>query len=89
MSRALCQAPDNRRLKPSTAVPPTYGANKQTRLPRTRQPAPASAHNMAVVRHFALNLVRQANDKRAIKRRRKVASWNPNYLCQMLQLTLR
>lgn len=32
------------------------------------------AHNMAVVRHFALNLVRQAKDKRAIKRRRKVAS---------------
>lgn len=45
------------------------------------------AHNMAVVRHFALNLVRQADDKRAIKRRRKVASWNPDYLCQMLQLT--
>jgi predicted transposase YbfD/YdcC len=47
------------------------------------------AHNMAVVRHFALNLVRQADDKRAIKRRRKVASWNPHYLRQMLQLTLR
>jgi predicted transposase YbfD/YdcC len=27
------------------------------------------AHNMAVVRHFALNLVRQAKDKRATKRR--------------------
>jgi predicted transposase YbfD/YdcC len=47
------------------------------------------AHNMAVVRHFALNLVRQANDKRAIKRRRKVASWNPDYLSKMLQLTPR
>ena len=47
------------------------------------------AHNMAVVRHFALNLVRQAKDKRAIKRRRKVASWNPDYLAQMLQLTPR
>ena len=44
------------------------------------------AHNMAVVRHFALNLVRQAKDKRAIKRRRKVASWNPDYLTEMLQL---
>jgi len=43
------------------------------------------ASNMAVVRHFALNLVRQVNDKRAIKRRRKVASWNPIYLMQMLQ----
>lgn len=47
------------------------------------------AHNMAIVRHFALNLVRQANDKRAIKRRRKVASWNPDYLSHMLQLTPR
>lgn len=47
------------------------------------------AHNMAVVRHFALNLVRQAKDKRAIKRRRKVASWNPDYLRVMLQLTPR
>ena len=36
------------------------------------------ADNMAVVRHFALNLVRQAKDKRAIKRRRKIASWNPD-----------
>jgi predicted transposase YbfD/YdcC len=43
------------------------------------------ARNMAVVRHFALNLVRQARDKRAIKRRRKVASWNPNYLLDILQ----
>ncbi len=42
------------------------------------------AHNMAVVRHFALNLVRQVKDKRAIKRRRKVASWNPDYLTEML-----
>jgi hypothetical protein len=29
-----------------------------------------SAKNMAVVRHFALNLVRQVVDKRSIKRRR-------------------
>ena len=32
------------------------------------------AKNMAVVRHFALNLVRQVEDKRSIKRRRKRAS---------------
>ena len=43
------------------------------------------ANNMAVVRHFALNLLRQATDKRAIKRRRKVASWNPEYLLEILQ----
>ncbi len=43
------------------------------------------ARNMAVVRHFALNLVRQLKDKRAIKRRRKVASWKPDYLLEILQ----
>lgn len=43
------------------------------------------ARNMAVVRHFALNLVRQINDRRAIKRRRKLASWRPQYLLKALQ----
>jgi len=42
------------------------------------------ATNMAVVRHFALNLVRQAKDKRAIKRRRKMAAWDPLYLADIL-----
>jgi predicted transposase YbfD/YdcC len=42
------------------------------------------AKNMAIVRHFALNLVRQAADKRSIKRRRKRASWDPEYLFQIL-----
>ena len=45
------------------------------------------ARNMAVVRHFALNLVRQAKDNRSIKRRRKVASWDPKYLLHMLEIT--
>jgi len=42
------------------------------------------AKNMAVVRHFALNLVRQASDKRSIKRRRKRAAWDPQYLMEIL-----
>jgi predicted transposase YbfD/YdcC len=42
------------------------------------------AKNMAVVRHFALNLIRQANDKLSIKRRRKRASWDWDYLLQIL-----
>jgi predicted transposase YbfD/YdcC len=42
------------------------------------------AKNMAVVRHFALNLVRQIADKRSIKRRRKRASWDPQYLLEIL-----
>ena len=35
------------------------------------------ARNMATVRHFALNLVRTATDKRSIKSRRKLAGWSP------------
>jgi predicted transposase YbfD/YdcC len=42
------------------------------------------AKNMAVVRHFALNLVRQVADKRSIKRRRKCAAWDPKYLMEIL-----
>jgi predicted transposase YbfD/YdcC len=42
------------------------------------------AKNMAVVRHFALNLLRQVADKCSIKRRRKRASWDTQYLLQIL-----
>ena len=42
------------------------------------------ARNMAVVRHFALNLVRQAADPRSIKLRRKVAGWDLSYLATLL-----
>jgi hypothetical protein len=40
----------------------------------------------AIVRHFVLNLVRQAADTRSIKRRRKRASWDPAYLFRILSL---
>ena len=52
---------------------------------QSRLRAGHGAKDMAVVRHFALNLVRQAADKRSIKRRRKRASWDPHYLLQILQ----
>ena len=42
------------------------------------------AKNMAVVRHFALNLVRSAKDKHSIKLRRKLATWTPEYLENLL-----
>jgi predicted transposase YbfD/YdcC len=42
------------------------------------------AKNMAVVRHFALNLIRQVPDKRSIKRRRKRAAFDPQYLLKIL-----
>ena len=51
---------------------------------QSRLRAGHGAKNMAVVRHFALNLVRQVADKRSIKRRRKRASWDPQYLLQIL-----
>jgi predicted transposase YbfD/YdcC len=38
------------------------------------------AKNMAVVRHFALNLVRAGKDKRSVKLRRKLAGWDTAYL---------
>ena len=43
------------------------------------------AKNMALVRHFALNLVRQIDDRRSIKLRRKRADRNPDYLAEILQ----
>jgi predicted transposase YbfD/YdcC len=42
------------------------------------------AKNMAVVRHFAINLVRQAKDKKSLKLRRKVAGWSDDYLAAIL-----
>jgi predicted transposase YbfD/YdcC len=42
------------------------------------------ARNMATVRHFALNLVRTATDRRSIKSRRKIAGWDANYLDAIL-----
>jgi hypothetical protein len=51
---------------------------------QSRLRAGHGARNMAVGRHFALNLVRRAADNRSIKRRRKRASWDPQYLLQIL-----
>lgn len=42
------------------------------------------AVNMAIVRHFAINLVRAVNDKRSIKLRRKKAAWSTQYLAEIL-----
>ncbi|MCE7031023.1 ISAs1 family transposase [Jiella avicenniae] len=46
------------------------------------------AKNMAVVRHFALNIIRSANDKHSLKSRRKLAGWSPNYIAELLQQSL-
>src|SRR6266478_4430652 len=44
------------------------------------------AKNMAVVRRFALGLVRADKSKGSVKTRRKSAGWNPEFLLQILQL---
>ena len=44
------------------------------------------AKNMAVVRRFALGLVRANKTKGSVKTRRKAASWDPKFLLQILQL---
>jgi hypothetical protein len=53
------------------------------RRSRRRAGAGAGAKNMAVVRHFALNLVCQVVDKRSIKRRRCDVDSLP-WICQNL-----
>lgn len=40
--------------------------------------------NMAVVKHMAINLVRNPKDKHSLKVRRKLANLNPNYLHTLL-----
>ena len=42
--------------------------------------------NMAIVRRFALGLVRANRAKGSVKTRRKTASWNSDFLLQVLQL---
>jgi hypothetical protein len=44
---------------------------------------------MAVVRHFAINLLRAATDKKSLKLRRKLAGWDVNYLASILGLPCR
>jgi predicted transposase YbfD/YdcC len=47
------------------------------------------AKNMAIVRHFSINLARAAKDKRSIKLRRKLAGWDPKYLAALLTQSAR
>jgi predicted transposase YbfD/YdcC len=44
------------------------------------------AKNMAIVRRFALGLVRANKAKGSVKTRRKTAGWNPQFLLQILQI---
>lgn len=44
------------------------------------------AKNMAVVRRFALGLVRANKSKGSVKTRRKAAGWSPDFLLKILQI---
>jgi hypothetical protein len=44
------------------------------------------AKNMAVVRRFALGLVRTDKSKGSVKTRRKMAGWDPDFLLKLLQI---
>jgi predicted transposase YbfD/YdcC len=44
------------------------------------------AKNMAIMRRFALGLIRANKRKGSVKTRRKSAGWNPEYLLELLQI---
>ncbi len=44
------------------------------------------AKNMAVVRRFALGLVRADKSKGSVKTKRKSAGWDPAFLLEILQI---
>jgi predicted transposase YbfD/YdcC len=54
----------------------------QTRLRTGHGP-----HNIATVRHMAINLVRRAHGRHSLKVRRKKAAWNPDYLEALIRQT--
>ena len=56
---------------------------------QSRLRAGHGAQNMARVRHFALNLIRAMPDKRTLKAKRKLATWDTKYLAQALNLPAR
>lgn len=47
------------------------------------------ARNMAIVRHFAINLVCAVADNKTLKLRRKLAGWDPGYLETILGVPTR
>jgi hypothetical protein len=58
----------------------------QPTLDLSRYRAGHGAKNMAVVRRFALDLVRFNKAKGSVKTRRKRASWSPAFLLEILQV---
>ena len=53
-------------------------------LGSSKGPRDNNGDNMAIVRHFAISIVRNAKDKRSIKLRRKLVGWDTTYLQGLL-----
>ena len=82
----FCERPEVKLLRPTRhALHWVLDVTFREDLSRLRKGHGAT--NMAVVRHFALNLVRTVQDKRSLKVRRKLAGWDVNYLASILKPT--
>jgi hypothetical protein len=44
-------------------------------------------HNMAIIKHIAMNLVRNPKDSHSLKNRRKLANLNQDYLARLISQT--
>jgi hypothetical protein len=47
-----------------------------------------AADNVAWLKRFAISLLKQIDDKESIAMRRRMAGWNPEYLSQVLGLSM-
>ena len=47
-----------------------------------------AANNLAWLKRFAISLLKQIDDKESIAMRRRMAGWNPEYLSQVLGLSM-
>jgi hypothetical protein len=43
-------------------------------------------HNLAILRHMALNVIQKEPSKGSMRGKRKRASWDDAYLCSLLRL---
>ena len=81
------RAARHRRARPLGSGEPALAARCRVQgRPLTLSRRPRAPKNMAVVRRFALGLVRARKSKRSVKSRKRAASWNTDYLLQILQM---
>jgi hypothetical protein len=47
-----------------------------------------AANNVAWLKRFAISLLKQMDDKESVAMRRRMEGWNPEYLSQVLGLSM-